>query len=121
MDLIGKQSRNRLSGTLGDSARNHVEVYDGTLYFSDVWFRDRGVRAVVEEVEEAAAERIFSVKLDRPRMEMDGQGSRFEKRDIEIVQAVRKAVGPKMKIMADANNGYQKDIEGRLAAAGGDR
>lgn len=34
------------------------------------------------------------------------------RRDIEVINAVRKAVGPKTKILADPNNGYRNDFEG---------
>src|SRR5262245_8515682 len=53
-DLIGKLTGKAAWRLIGDSVRDRVETYDGTLYFSDVWFRDRGVKAVVEEAEEAA-------------------------------------------------------------------
>nr|MDQ2668170.1 hypothetical protein [Gemmatimonadota bacterium] len=88
-----------------------VDVYDGTLYFSDIWFSDRGARAVVEEAEEAAKKGYTAMKLKTGRgwkwMEKDA-GLR---RDIEVTKAVRAAVGPGVKIMVDANNGYQRDIE----------
>jgi L-alanine-DL-glutamate epimerase-like enolase superfamily enzyme len=111
MDLIGKLRGKPVWQLIGKSARDRVEVYDGTLYFSDVWFRDRGVRAVVEEAEEAQKKGYRGVKLKL------GRGWRWMnkeeglRRDIEVVRAVRKAVGPQMKLMADANNGYQKDPE----------
>jgi L-alanine-DL-glutamate epimerase-like enolase superfamily enzyme len=52
-DLVGKLTGQPAWRLIGGSARDRVEAYDGTLYFSDVWFRDRAVRAVVEEAEEA--------------------------------------------------------------------
>ena len=51
--------------------RDRVEVYDGTLYFSDIWFRDRGVRAVVEEAEEAVRSGYLGLKFKV------GRGSRL--------------------------------------------
>jgi L-alanine-DL-glutamate epimerase-like enolase superfamily enzyme len=111
MDLIGKLSGKPVWQLIGKSARDRVEVYDGTLYFSDVWFRDRGVRAVVEETEEAQKKgyRGVKLKLGRGWKWMDKEEGL--RRDIEVVRAVRKAVGPQMKLMTDANNGYQKDPE----------
>jgi L-alanine-DL-glutamate epimerase-like enolase superfamily enzyme len=111
MDLIGKLSGKPVWQLIGKSARDRVEVYDGTLYFSDVWFRDRGVRAVVEEVEEAQKKGYRGVKLKLGRGWKWMEKEEGLRRDIEVVRAVRKAVGPQMKLMADANNGYQKDLE----------
>src|SRR5262249_13790254 len=78
-------------------------------YFSDIWFRDRGVRAVVEEAEEAQRKgyRAIKLKLGRGFKWMDKDSGLG--RDIEVVRAVREAVGPNMRIMADPNNGYQGD------------
>jgi D-galactarolactone cycloisomerase len=112
MDLIGKLNGKPVWQLIGSSARDRVEVYDGTLYFSDVWFRDRGVRAVVEEAEEAQKKGYRGVKLKLGRGWKWMAKEEGLRRDIEVVRAVRKAVGPNMKVMADANNGYQKDFEG---------
>ena len=62
-DLIGKLTGKAAWRLIGDSARDRVETYDGTLYFSDVWFRDRGVKAVVEEAEEAMKGGYRGIKL----------------------------------------------------------
>jgi L-alanine-DL-glutamate epimerase-like enolase superfamily enzyme len=43
-DLIGKLTSKPAWQLIGPSIRDRVEVYDGTLYFSDVWFSDRGAR-----------------------------------------------------------------------------
>jgi len=110
-DLIGKVAGKPAWKLIGESARDRVEVYDGTLYFSDVWFHDRGVRAVVEEAEEAQKKGYTGIKLKV------GRGFRWMppeeglRRDVEVVRAVRKAVGPKTRIMADANNAHQKSPE----------
>jgi L-alanine-DL-glutamate epimerase-like enolase superfamily enzyme len=111
MDLIGKLNGKPVWQLIGKSARDRVEVYDGTLYFSDVWFRDRGVQAVVEEAEEAQKKGYRGIKLKLGRGWKWMGKEEGLRRDIEVVRAVRKAVGPQMKLMADANNGYQKDSE----------
>jgi L-alanine-DL-glutamate epimerase-like enolase superfamily enzyme len=110
-DLIGKMTGKAAWQLMGDAARDTVEAYDGTLYFSDIWFSDLGVRAVVQEAEEAqrSGYRAIKLKLGRGYRWMDKDAGL--KRDIEVVQAVRKAVGPAMRIMADPNNGYQHDRE----------
>jgi L-alanine-DL-glutamate epimerase-like enolase superfamily enzyme len=110
-DLIGKLTDRPAWRLIGPSVRDRVEVYDGTLYFSDVWFPRRGVQAVVEEVEEAVKKGYTGVKLKM------GRGSKWMEReagmvrDIEVTKAVRKAVGPKVKVLVDANNGYTDDHE----------
>ena len=110
-DLIGKLTGVPCWKLIGDAVRDRIEVYDGTLYFSDIWFRDRGVRAVVEEAEEAARSGYLGMKfkLGRGWRWMDKDAGLA--RDIEVVRTVRKALGPKVKILVDANNGYRDDFE----------
>lgn len=111
-DLIGKLTGKPCWQLIGDAARDRVEVYDGSLYFSDVWFRDRGVRAVVEEAEEAVRKGYAGMKfkLGRGWKWMEKQAGLL--RDVEVLEAVRKAVGSEPKILADANNGFRDDFDG---------
>jgi D-galactarolactone cycloisomerase len=110
-DLVGKLTGKAAWQLIGDPVRDRIEVYDGTLYFSDLWFKDRGVRAVVDEAEEAqrSGYRAVKLKLGRGFKWMDKDGGL--RRDIEVVRAVRKVVGPGMRLMADANDGYKGDRE----------
>lgn len=110
-DLLGKLTNKPAWKMLGDAIRDKVEVYDGTLYFSDVWFSDRGVRAVVEECEEAWKKGYRGVKLKLGRGWKWMEKEAGLRRDIEVCLAVRKAIGPELKLQVDANNGYQKDPE----------
>ena len=111
-DLIGKLTDRPCWQLIGDSVRDRVEVYDGTLYFSDLWFRDRGAKAVVEEAVEAVRSGYLGMKFKV------GRGSKWMekeaglKRDIEVLTTVREAVGPGPKVLADANNGYSDNFEG---------
>lgn len=111
-DLIGKLTKKPAWQLLGPSVRDRIEVYDGTLYFSDIWFRDRGIKAVLEETEEAlkSGYRGCKYKLGRGWKWMDKDAGL--KRDIDLVNAVRKQFGKDIKILTDANNGFQKDWEG---------
>lgn len=111
-DLIGKLAGKPCWQLIGGSARERVEVYDGTLYFSDVWFKDRGVRAVVEEAEESARKGYLGMKFKVGRGWKWMEKKQGLRRDIEVLKAVRAAVGPGIKILADANNGYRDDFEG---------
>lgn len=110
-DLIGKLTSKPAWQLIGPAVRDRVEVYDGTLYFSDIWFSDRGTRAIVEEVEEAQKKGYTGVKLKMGRgwKWMDREAGVL--RDIEVTNAVRKAVGPQMKVLVDGNNGYQNDMD----------
>jgi len=111
-DLIGKLTKKPCYELLGGPIRDRVEVYDGTLYFSDIWFRDRGVRAVMEESEEAAKSgyRGLKYKIGRGNKWMEKEAGKA--RDLEVLVAARKTLGPDIKILADGNNGYQDDFEG---------
>ncbi|MBC8167692.1 MAG: hypothetical protein H7Y20_17715 [Bryobacteraceae bacterium] len=110
-DLIGKLTNKPAWQLIGPSARERVEVYDGTLYFSDVWFPKAGVRAVEEEVEEALKKGYGGVKLKM------GRGSKWMEReagtarDIAVTLAVRRAGGKNFKLLVDANNGYKDHHE----------
>ncbi len=106
-DLIGQLLGVPCHGLIGETIRDRVEVYDGTLYFSDVMRPEKGVAAVVEEAEESvrAGYRGLKLKVGRPGKWMPGAAG--VARDIEVVNAVRRAVGAGIKIMADANNGYR--------------
>jgi L-alanine-DL-glutamate epimerase-like enolase superfamily enzyme len=110
-DLIGKLTNKPCYRLIGDSVRDRIEVYDGTLYFSDVWFRDRGVRAVLEETEEAVRKGYLGLKYKVGRGWKWMEEKAGLERDIETMLAVRKLVGPDVKVLADANNGWREKPE----------
>ena len=111
-DLIGKLTNKPAWALLGNSVRDGVECYDGTLYFADVMRPERGVAAVVDEAEESVHSGFKAIKLKL------GRGSKWmdraagDARDIAVIHAVRKAVGSNVTIMGDANNGYQDQFDG---------
>lgn len=111
-DLIGKLRGVPCWKLLGESVRDRIEVYDGTLYFSDLWYRSRGVQAVVDEAVEAIRSGYRGIKLKI------GRGSKWmsrddgRNRDIEVIRAVRSAIGMERRLLVDANNGYLNDLEG---------
>lgn len=110
-DLIGKLNGVPCWKLIGPSVRDRVEAYDGTAYFSDLWFKEKGVRAVVEEAEEAARSGYLGVKLKLGRGWKWMEKEAGLLRDIEVANTVRRAVGSRMKILVDANNGYRDDYE----------
>ena len=111
-DLIGKLRGVPCWQLFGESVRDRVEVYDGTLYFSDLWFRDRGVQAVVDEAREAMESGYLGIKLKIGRGSKWMQRDAGLRRDIEVIRAVRSAIGTKPKLLVDANNGYRDDYDG---------
>jgi L-alanine-DL-glutamate epimerase-like enolase superfamily enzyme len=110
LDLVGKLKNKPCWQLLGDEARPQVPAYDATLYFSDMWFPVRGIRAVMEEVEESLKKGYTALKLKVGRnlewMEEDA-GIR---RDLEILHQTRKLAGPQAVIMADDNNAFADDF-----------
>jgi L-alanine-DL-glutamate epimerase-like enolase superfamily enzyme len=110
-DLAGKLMNRPAWQLIGDSVRERVPVYDGTLYFSDVWFKDRGPKAVVEECEEAVKSGYRGVKIKAGRGDKWMARKAGDDRDIEVVHAVRAAIGPQTLLMVDPNYGYRGQFE----------
>ncbi|MCI0775989.1 MAG: hypothetical protein J4N97_09710 [Chloroflexi bacterium] len=105
-DLMGQALGQPSHSLLGERVRDSVESYDSTLYFQDLVNPLEGANAVAREAAEAVEKgwRAVKLKLGRP-------GKWFEpnagtRRDIEVVELVRETVGPEIKILVDANNGY---------------
>ena len=111
-DLIGKLRGIPCWQLFGDAVRDRVEVYDGTLYFSDLWYHDRGVQAVVDEAREAVRSGYRGIKLKIGRGSKWMQRDEGLRRDIEVIQAVRDAIGMDRKLLVDANNGFRGDYAG---------
>ncbi len=110
-DLMGRALEVPTYALLGDKLRDCVEGYDSSLYFQDLVHPELGAGAVVKEAVEAIDKgwRAMKLKLGRP-------GRWFEPmagvaRDIEVVNSVREAVGPDIKVLVDANNGYDGKLD----------
>lgn len=110
-DLMGQALEVPAYALLGDKVRDCVEGYDSSLYFQDLVHPEEGTQAVAREAKEAVAKgwRAMKLKLGRP-------GRWFEPkagvaRDIEVVNSVRDAVGPEIKVLVDANNGYDGKLD----------
>jgi L-alanine-DL-glutamate epimerase-like enolase superfamily enzyme len=110
-DLIGQALGQPAYSLLGDKVRDKVEGYDSSLYFQDLVNPAEGANAVAIEAAEAVEKgwRAVKLKLGRP-------GKWFEphagtRRDIEVVESVRATVGDDIKILVDANNGYDGRID----------
>ena len=110
-DLLGREMGVSCVELLGGRKRDRVDAYDTTLYFDDLRVPEKGVSQVAEEAMEAhdAGWRQFKIKTGRcGRWMAPGPGAR---RDIEIVLAVRDAVGADAKIMVDGNFGYRGRLD----------
>lgn len=111
-DLIGKLVAKPAWALLGESVRDSVACYDGTLYFADVLRPERGVAAVVEEAEESVRAGFQAMKLKLGRGSKWMERAAGDDRDIAVIHAVRRAVGPSVVVMGDANNGYKGQLDG---------
>ncbi len=121
-DLIGKVLGIPSGKLFGDAKNTTIPVYDGSIYFNDLLpeFESRGVARLVEEVEASLAKghRAFKIKVGRGHKWMDREAG--FRRDVEVVQAIRKAVGKDVKLMADANNGFDVETAKKWLDAVGD-
>ena len=110
-DLVGKALNQPAWKLLGGRGQERVPVYDGGIYFNDLLpeHQERGVARLLEEVEESLKEghRAFKIKIGRGFKWMDREAG--FRRDIEVVKAIRRLVGKQVKLMVDANNGF--DLE----------
>jgi L-alanine-DL-glutamate epimerase-like enolase superfamily enzyme len=107
-DVMGKALGVPAWRLLGGDGPEWVPVYDGSIYFNDLLpeHESRGVARLVEEVETSlhAGHRAFKIKVGRGFKWMEKDPG--FKRDVEVVQSIRKLVGKDIKLMVDANNGY---------------
>ena len=92
-DIIGKSVGKPVHKLIGGAFRTEVDAYATGMYFVDM---DNLVSEAVEEAESYAQAGFRAMKMKI------GLGS--IRRDIERVGAVRKAIGPDVKLMVDANH-----------------
>ncbi len=109
-DLLGRDMGVSAVELLGGQVRDRVPAYDTTLYYQDMLNPEMGAAQVAAEARESHGDgyRQFKMKVGRPGRWMAPQVGM--ERDVEVVMAVREAVGPDAAIMVDANFGY----DGRL-------
>jgi len=105
-DLVGKSLDVSCVEMLGGPARESVEAYDSTLYFQDFLNPELGAGQCAVEALEAVQAGYRQIKIKT------GRGGRWMlpeagmRRDVEVVHAIRDAVGPDVRLMVDANFGY---------------
>ncbi|MBX9790622.1 MAG: hypothetical protein K2Y37_17025 [Pirellulales bacterium] len=121
-DLTGKALGQPVYQLLGGAGSQRVGVYDGSIYFADLLpayeanWQDR----FREEIDMArrVGHRAVKVKIGRgfkwmPRAVGD-------RRDVEVLQLIRRHAGDEFLIGVDANNGYDLAGTQRLFAEIGD-
>lgn len=121
-DLVGKLLQQPVWRLLGGNGPEWVPAYDSSFYFSDLEpaFSHRGVARLVEEVEYSLARghRAFKLKVGRGFRWMEREAGL--RRDIEVVRAVRRAIGSGLRLLVDANDGYDPATTRRFLDAVGE-
>ena len=110
-DLVGKVRGASAIDLLGGRKHDSVPAYDTTLYFQDFLVPERGALQVADEAAGAVADGWKELKIKT------GRGGRWMmpeagmRRDVEVVLAVRDAVGPDVTIYVDGNFGYDDHLD----------
>jgi L-alanine-DL-glutamate epimerase-like enolase superfamily enzyme len=110
LDAIGKLKNVPVWKLFGQSVRDAIDPYDGTMYFEDIANNtDATIIGQIGKRIKNDGYRAIKIKLGRPFKWMKGEAG--VNRDIESFIALREAVGTNFNIMADANNGYQDQFD----------
>jgi L-alanine-DL-glutamate epimerase-like enolase superfamily enzyme len=108
---VGKALGTPAWALIGGRGPEWVPVYDGSIYFADLLPepQGRGIARILEEVEQGIerGHRAFKIKVGRGYKWMEKSAGLD--RDVEVVRAIRRLVGPEILLMADSNNGYDLD------------
>lgn len=93
-----------------------VRCYDTSLYFDDLHLASEAEAAALIAAEAhqgyERGHRAFKIKVGRGARHLPlEEGTR---RDVEVVRAVREAVGSGLPLMIDANNGYNLNLAKRV-------
>lgn len=95
---------------LGAAGDRQVEVYDGAIYFDDLdpETDPAGIGVILDNCRADAelGHRHFKIKIGRGNRWLPREAG--DRRDIEVVRAVREA-WPDARILVDANDGYDLD------------
>jgi len=123
LDLIGKSMKRSIADLLGKRVRENVRVYDSSLYMEDLLKPDeldglaylkgsatddpveRVARKALWVVDQPEGIKILKIKIGRVKW-MESFDAALQ-RDIAVVKAVRRAVGPDITLFVDGNDGYK--------------
>ena len=113
LDAVGKVKGMPVWQLFGDSLKNGVDPYDGTLYFAEI-AQNRDVGLIGEIGKQIKRDGYGAIKLKVGRSDKWLPGEAGVERDIEAFITLREAVGTNFNLMTDANNGYRDRIEWAL-------
>ncbi len=124
-DLIGRVLEKPVYQLIADPGSaaapgTPVRAYDGSLYFADILYPEKGVARIEEEAAESVrlGFRAIKAKIGRGNKWMDPEEG-FA-RDVAVLKAVRRVIGRDALLLIDANNGYDRAGAMRLLDAVGD-
>jgi len=130
LDLLGRALRKPVADLLGERVRRQTAVYDSSLYMEDLLkpeelkdlayvkgsLPSNPVELVARKAEWVLAQpwavRTLKIKIGRAKW-MSSFDEALQ-RDIEVFQAVRRAVGKSVTLFVDGNNGYKARPMGAL-------
>ena len=106
VDLVARTRGQSIGALLGGRRRERIPAYESTTYFQDLLHPHRGLAQVVAHASRGFADgfRQFKIKVGRGGRAMTANAGLH--RDIEVVLAIRDALGPDVQLMVDANFGY---------------
>lgn len=122
-DLVGQLAQRPVYEMLsGEKDDFRVPCYDTSLYIDDLHLEENAAAAALiasEALEgKARGHEAFKIKVGRGAVHMPLDVG--TQRDIDVVHAVREAVGPDAAILLDANNGYNLNLTKQVLAATAD-
>ena len=122
-DLVGKLAEKPVYALLsGENGEFRAPCYDTSLYIDDLHLEDNAEAAALiasEALEgKARGHNAYKIKVGRGAMHMPlDKGTQ---RDIDVICAVREAVGPDASILIDANNGYNLNLTKQVLGGAAD-
>jgi len=115
LDALGKVKNQPVYRLFGESIKQGIDPYDGTLYFADlVYPNSNGVELISEIGKRIKNDGYRAIKLKVGRCDKWMPGEAGVEQDIEAFIALREAVGNNFSLMTDANNGYKDKLEWAL-------
>jgi D-galactarolactone cycloisomerase len=102
-DLLGKREGKPISGLLGGRRRESIRAYATGGFWPDVESFEAVRESVVAEAR-AHVDRGFGAL--KTKIGLHHHFGWDWRRDVELVRAIRDAVGPDVRVMADANHAY---------------
>ncbi len=118
-DLVGQLEQKSVYAILSDKNGNFkAPCYDTSLYIDDLHIDDNAEAAslIASEALEGKARghKAYKIKVGRGAMHLPLE--KGTQRDIDVICAVRDAVGEDATILIDANNGYNLNITKQVLA-----